>query len=198
MRYRSRADTLERAQRYGDDVALVIALFLRGLILAQQDSPHRADEACTCSARSREAAGEQSVTGLLPSIRPRFATRQGPHARSRRGDSAASCAPTANCSAGTNAVLRMLQRPLIWWSHCCVAERTPTCRRPQAAIERLAAAPTDPGFGPEAKSGCCGCARCWRAAHGDDAAYRDYRDRYRAMATSLGFEGHMKWAEAMP
>jgi class 3 adenylate cyclase len=28
--------------------------------------------------------------------------------------------------------------------------------------------------------------------------YRDYRDRYRAMATSLGFEGHMKWAEAMP
>ena len=35
-------------------------------------------------------------------------------------------------------------------------------------------------------------------AHGDDTAYRDYRDRYRAMATSLGFEGHMKWAEAMP
>ena len=35
-------------------------------------------------------------------------------------------------------------------------------------------------------------------AHGDDAAYRDYRDRYRAMATSLGFEGHMEWAEAMP
>ena len=35
-------------------------------------------------------------------------------------------------------------------------------------------------------------------AHGDDTSYRDYRDRYRAMATSLGFEGHMKWAEAMP
>ena len=33
---------------------------------------------------------------------------------------------------------------------------------------------------------------------GDEAAYRDYRDRYRAMATSLGFEGHMKWAEEMP
>ena len=35
-------------------------------------------------------------------------------------------------------------------------------------------------------------------AHGDETAYRDYRDRYRAMARSLGFEGHMKWAEAMP
>ena len=34
-------------------------------------------------------------------------------------------------------------------------------------------------------------------AHGDDAAYRDYQDRYRAMATSLGYEGHMAWAEAM-
>jgi class 3 adenylate cyclase len=35
-------------------------------------------------------------------------------------------------------------------------------------------------------------------AHGDAVGYRDYRDRYRAMATSLGFQGHMKWAEAMP
>jgi hypothetical protein len=35
-------------------------------------------------------------------------------------------------------------------------------------------------------------------ARGDDAAYRDHRDRYRTMATSLGFEGHMAWAEAMP
>jgi hypothetical protein len=35
-------------------------------------------------------------------------------------------------------------------------------------------------------------------ALGDEPAYRDYRDRYRAMATALGFEGHIKWAEAMP
>ena len=35
-------------------------------------------------------------------------------------------------------------------------------------------------------------------ARGDEVAYRDYRDRYRGMATSLGFVGHMTWAEAMP
>jgi hypothetical protein len=35
-------------------------------------------------------------------------------------------------------------------------------------------------------------------AHGDEAAYRDYRDGYFDMATSFGFEGHMAWAEAMP
>jgi class 3 adenylate cyclase len=35
-------------------------------------------------------------------------------------------------------------------------------------------------------------------ALGDEPAYRDYRDRYRAMATALGFDGHTRWAEAMP
>jgi adenylate cyclase len=35
-------------------------------------------------------------------------------------------------------------------------------------------------------------------AHGDEASYRDYRDRYRDMARTLGFEGHIAWAEAMP
>jgi adenylate cyclase len=35
-------------------------------------------------------------------------------------------------------------------------------------------------------------------AEGDEVAYRDYRDRYRDMAKTLGFEGHMAWAEAMP
>jgi hypothetical protein len=34
-------------------------------------------------------------------------------------------------------------------------------------------------------------------ARGDEMGYRDYRDRYRAMAKSLGFEGHIDWAEAM-
>ena len=35
-------------------------------------------------------------------------------------------------------------------------------------------------------------------AHGDDARYRDYRDRYRDIAKTLGFEDHIAWAEEMP
>jgi class 3 adenylate cyclase len=66
----------------------------------------------------------------------------------------------------------------------------------EAAIERSATAPADEGLVIR---------EIWllrlRAllarAHGDDAAYRDYRDRYRDMARTLGFEGHMAWAEAM-
>jgi hypothetical protein len=66
----------------------------------------------------------------------------------------------------------------------------------EAAIERLAAPPTDEGLVLR---------DIWllqlRAllarADGDDTAYRDYRDRYRAMATELDFEGHIAMAEAM-
>ncbi len=35
-------------------------------------------------------------------------------------------------------------------------------------------------------------------AHGDTTAYMDFRNRYRGMAKTLGFEGHIAWAEAMP
>ena len=66
----------------------------------------------------------------------------------------------------------------------------------EAAIERLAAAPADAGLVRD----------IWllrsRAllarVRGDDAAYTHFRDRYRDMARTLGFEGHIAWAEAMP
>ncbi|MFY9918374.1 MAG: cyclase, partial [Mycobacterium sp.] len=66
----------------------------------------------------------------------------------------------------------------------------------EAAIERLAAAPADDGLAIR---------DIWllrvRAlvaqARGDAAAYAHFRDRYRNMAESHGFEGHIAWAEAM-
>jgi hypothetical protein len=67
----------------------------------------------------------------------------------------------------------------------------------EAAIERLAAAPTDDGL-PMRDIWLLRLRALLAKAHGDETGYRDYRDRYRAMATSLGFEGNMKWAEAMP
>jgi hypothetical protein len=67
----------------------------------------------------------------------------------------------------------------------------------EGAIERLAAASADEGLALR---------DIWllrlRAllarAYDDAAAYAHFRDRYRDMATSLGFEGHIAWAEAMP
>ena len=66
----------------------------------------------------------------------------------------------------------------------------------KSAIERLAALAGNAGAVDNVI-----VLRLWAQmarALGDEAAYRDYRDRYQAMATALGLEGHMKWAEAMP
>jgi hypothetical protein len=67
----------------------------------------------------------------------------------------------------------------------------------EAAIERLAVAPGDEGLVIR---------DIWllrsrallERARGDGAAYTDLRDRYRDMARTLGYEGHIEWAEAMP
>ena len=66
----------------------------------------------------------------------------------------------------------------------------------QVVIDRLAAVPTDPGV--VLHETCLLRLRALLArAHGNETCYRGYRDRYRALATSLGFEGQVKWAEAM-
>ncbi len=63
-------------------------------------------------------------------------------------------------------------------------------------IERLAAVPTDPGFVLN-EIQLLRMRALLAQAHGAMTGHRDYRDRFRAMAKSLGFEGHVKWAEAM-
>ncbi len=65
-----------------------------------------------------------------------------------------------------------------------------------AAIGRFAAVPTDPGFVLN-EIPLLRMRALLARAHGDETGYRDYRDRYRAMARTLGFEGHIAWAEAM-
>jgi class 3 adenylate cyclase len=67
----------------------------------------------------------------------------------------------------------------------------------EGAIERLAAAPTDDGL-PMRDIWLLRLHALLARAHGDAAAYADFRDRYRDMAKSLEFEGHIAWAEAMP
>ena len=66
-----------------------------------------------------------------------------------------------------------------------------------AAIERLAAVPTDPGFVLH-ELPLLRMRALLARAQGIEDSYREYRDRYRKMASVLGFQGHMKWAQAMP
>jgi hypothetical protein len=66
-----------------------------------------------------------------------------------------------------------------------------------AAIAQLTVAPTDEGL--VMRDIWLLRMRAFLAqAHGDAVGYTQLRDRYSAMARSLGFEGHIDWAEAMP
>jgi hypothetical protein len=67
----------------------------------------------------------------------------------------------------------------------------------EAAVERLAATPADEGLVIR-KIWLLRLRALLARAHGDTAAYAHFRDRYRDMARTLGFEGHIAWAEAMP
>ena len=188
------ADTLELAQRYGDDVALEVALFLRGLILAQQDSPQR-EEGLRLLGTAREAA-LRFLRPVLPPIDLELAKDK---ARTRDFDAAIELLRavadrelrSGDAVFHAVAVAALVESLLARGADADIDEA-------DAQVQRLAcAAQADSGLAIR---------EIWllrsRAllarAHGDEAAYRDYRDRYRAMATSLGFEGHMTWAEAMP
>ncbi|MDT5357376.1 MAG: hypothetical protein QOJ56_5908 [Mycobacterium sp.] len=67
----------------------------------------------------------------------------------------------------------------------------------EAAIERLAAARAEEGLAIR-EIWLLGLRALLARAHGDAEVYNQLRDRYHDMATSLGFEGHIAWAEAMP
>ena len=86
--------------------------------------------------------------------------------------------------------------PAFWWRRCWTVAPRATWPKPETAIDRLANLPADEGLAMR---------DIWllrlRAllarARGDETAYRDLAERYRAMAESLGFEGHIAMAEAM-
>jgi adenylate cyclase len=61
----------------------------------------------------------------------------------------------------------------------------------------LAGVPSDPGFVVNEITVMRLRALTAHAA-GDDIEYREYRDRYRNMARSLEFEGHIGWADTTP
>jgi hypothetical protein len=190
-------DVLRIAERSGDDLAFALARLALGVALVHRD---------TAAQRTRGQKLLAEVSDVL--------LRQGQHLgdlsigevyvareRARRGDRDEAI-PLIR--AAVDHLVRAGQ--LLAWGIPATGVLVETLLdrgaesdvvEAEAAIERLASAPADDGLVIR---------DIWllpmRAllarAQGDDTAYRHYRDRYRAMATSLGFEGHMQWAEAMP
>jgi class 3 adenylate cyclase len=188
-------DALRIAERSGDDLALTIARLTLGFALVHRHTTAERDHGQALLAEASEVMVRRGHNlADLPIVDVYLARERAGH-----GD-------------GDDAVLRMRtavdhlirEGQLLGWGIAATGVLVETLlgrggdvAEAEAAIERLASAPTEEG---------AVIRDVWllrlRAllarARGDEAAYRDFRDRYRDMAKTLGYEGHIAWAEAMP
>ena len=189
-------DALQKAERSGDDRALTHAQTTLGLALVHRHAAAERDRGQTILAEVSEVFRRRGHNlcdlPLVAMYSARETTRRGDH-----GEAIALMRAAVDhlfregrllihVAAATGVLVQTL---LDRGSDGDVAEA-------EAAIDRLA---RTPGEGVVVRDIWLLRLRALLAqAHGDAAAYADFRDRYRDMAKSLGFEGHIAWAEAMP
>ncbi|MGO8935691.1 MAG: ATP-binding protein [Mycobacterium sp.] len=190
-------DALKIAERSGDDYMLALAQVTLGVALRRRPTAAERDRGQTLLTEVSDVFSHRGyMLGELPLVNVYLARR-----RAQRGDRDRAI-PLIRTTVdhlvregqllmwGIPATGVLVQTLLDRGTDADVAEA-------EAAIERLAAAPADKGLVIR---------DIWllplhallAGARGDVAAYRDFRDRYRHMAGSLGFEGHIAQAEAMP
>ena len=190
-------DALRIAERSGDDVALALARVTLGLALVHRETDAERDRGQNLLTEASEVSLRQGeLLGELPLVNVYLARE-----RARRGDRD-DAIPLMR--AAVDDLVREGQQ--LGWGIPATGVLVETLldrgadgdvAEAEAAIERLASAPADEGLV---------LLDIWllrlRAllarTHGDAAAYAQLRDRYRDMARTLGFEGHIAWAEAMP
>jgi class 3 adenylate cyclase len=189
-------DALRIAERSGDDLAVANAQLALGAALVHRHTAAERD-------RGQQLLAELSAVfvhrghnqGELPIINAYLARE-----RAQRGDPDEAI---PRMRAAVDEVFRE-GRPLVWGVAATgVLVETLLDRGAdgdvadaEAAFDRLAAAPADEDLAVR---------DIWllrlqallARTHGDTGAYAHLRDRYCAMAESLGFEGHIAWAEAM-
>jgi hypothetical protein len=189
-------EALSIAQRSGDDFAVSTICLTLGIALMHRDSPADRDRGLVVLEQIRDTCLNGrfylSMLCIVDSYIAYETARRGdrdgalPRLREAVNDLFHS-GQLVHCEAATGALVETL---LDRGADADISEA-------RAVIERLVATPADDGLVireiwlllPRA---------LMARSHDDHSSYRDYRDRYRDMATSLGFEGHMKWAEAMP
>ena len=189
------AEVLEIAERSGDDFTLAAARYAHGIALAAHGGPRREDAIALVAAAREAALQERSALHTATFVDVFFANEK---ARTGDLDGAIELSRTAIEHEYAFADMILLAAATATLVNALLRRGgAGDLQEAQAAIDRLAAVPTEPGFvlndlwllsmrASEAR------------ARGDELAYRDNRDRYRDMAKTLGFEGHIAWAEAMP
>ena len=186
-------EILRLAEQFGDDLTLAAAHVLRGGILLRRPGS-AAVEGTRMLARARELAERVGIRAWDP-----FIDIEAAKAKASAGD-----------LNGAIALLRRLVEEFfntgdMAWRGVATAVLVETLlsrggendtSEAEIAIQRLAQVPTEPGV-VVYELPLLRLRALLAKAHGDDAGYREFRDRYRDMAKTLGFEGHIAWAEAM-
>jgi hypothetical protein len=189
-------DALRIAERSGDDLALAFGRLTLGFALVHRQTDAERDRGQKLLAEVSEAfVREGHNLRDLPIVNVYLARVYLARDRARRGD----CDDAIPLMRATVDHL-FREGQLLGWGVPATGVLVETLlergadgdvAEAKGAIERLAAAPTDDGLVIR---------EVWllrlRAllarARGDETGYRDYRDRYHAMATSLGYEGHIE------
>ena len=185
------------AERSGDDLALDLARYARGIALVHQDGPER-DEGLELLAQVRDAAVQQRFTlPIVPVIDIHFAKEKATVRRSRWRDRPGAGGRGRLVRLGWRAVLACAGHQRLGGGAAAARRRRrPTgSRRPRSTGWRPCRPIPDSCC---TNSGCCGCAPCWLGPVATRPAYRDFRGSLPKHGDSLGFEGHMAMAEAMP
>ena len=192
---RETAEVVRTAEESGDDVALGTAYIARGMVLSRLDTDAERRRGLAFLRQGRELHLQQRILVTVAIVDIRIA------------EMTADAGDVQLAIERARSVLNNLvenDERLIRGEAAAVLVQS-LLRRGSAAdvreaateTERLAAIPADDGFVLNELQLLRMRALLARA-HGDDATYRDFADRYGAMAKSLGFEGHIAIAEAMP
>ncbi len=192
---RDTAEFLSIAEQSGDDLVLDLGRGIHGLVLTYQDDSMREPGVeLLVKVRERAADNRFAVTNL-PLIDLHLARE-----KARAGDIGGAI------EQARGVVDELLNSGGCIWTALAVSVLVDALLErgtdgdldeAESVINQLADVPTDPGLVLNEISLLRMKALLTRA-RGDDAAYCDCRDRYRAKVNALGFEGHMRWGEAMP
>jgi adenylate cyclase len=191
---RETADTLAIAEQSGDSFALASALRSRGITLVYRGGPE-SETGYELLAKFRAMALAHRFSLIGVQYVDIHTARRMAHATDIDGAIELCRAAIDNLVASGDILWRglatttLVEALLRRGADGDIAEA-------RAAIDTLAAIPTDPGFVMH-EVHLLRMRALLARVRGDEAGYRELLEQYRAMATSLGFEGHMAWAEAM-
>jgi adenylate cyclase len=182
---RETADALRVAEQTSDEYNLTAAVLTRGLVLARQEGPQR-EQGFELLTRARETAVAKGFTmNALTIVDPEIARE-----RARIGDldGAIELAQTAlDDMFDSGAMFLRGATTTILVESLLTRDADHDLRRAQAAIDRLAAVPTEPGFILHELPLSRLRALVARAQN-DEELYREYMQLYRAKALAAGFD----------